>query len=924
MSITSSVGLISGINTGDIIDQLTELERRPIKNIERRNATLQAQTTAYQSINAQLLAMSNAVSAWTDDGTFRATTASSSNESVLAATSNNTAIPGNYAFTVKQLVSGQQTITRGFADRDASPFGATTLTFDSGKSRLDAKTELAQLNGGEGVERGRIRITDRAGNTAVVDLSTATTVDEVIEKINAAGSINVVASVDGDRFTLGDASGGTAVDLKVENVGNANTAGSLGLLGSSATGVLEGQQVNRVGLDTSLGRLNDGNGVEIRQNLDDFSIGVAGGATHNIDLSAAQTLGDVINTINDQTGGEVTASINAAGTGLELVDNTGTGGLTITELNSKAATDLGLAVGTTPAGDTMTGSRIVASMNSKLLRNLNGGEGVAAGAIDITNSAGATTAVDLANARSIDEVLKAINDSGAGVTAALNAAGNGLEITDHAGGAGDLTIADNGSTTAADLGLDQTSANGSINSGNLQYRYVTFNTRLDDLGVGSGKFTITDANGNNARIDLTQGEATIGEVIREINGLAAAQGAEVEARINDQGDGIELVDSSTGGTQGIRVTNDEGTAAQDLGIVGQAENPGEGLSGSFETAIEITADDTLEDVVQKINDAEIGVAAGIVNDGSAGNPFRLSLTSREAGTDAAFVFDDGGLGLNARNFAEARDAVAFFGSADPAQALAITSTSNRLDNVIPGVDLDLLSTSDQPVQVTISENTQAITDSVSGFTEAFNGLVDTLNQFDSYNQETEERGILLGDSAVARVRRSIYDAVLNPNNDLSGQYKALSQVGITVGSGAKLQFDQDKFLAAWQEDPKAVRELFTFEQFELDEEGEQVEDDNGDPIVVSQGIGVEIKKLIERLSGGSGPIQSQVDLLGDRVELNNQRIESLEEAVAEKRARLEREFSQMELALAQIQDQQSALSQLQSVSASQSSLSSLG
>ena len=68
----------------------------------------------------------------------------------------------------------------------------------SGSIRLD------DLNGGQGVDRGSIRIQDRAGNTAVIDLSEATTLEEVVEAINAESGIQVVASFNTDKLQLVD------------------------------------------------------------------------------------------------------------------------------------------------------------------------------------------------------------------------------------------------------------------------------------------------------------------------------------------------------------------------------------------------------------------------------------------------------------------------------------------------------------------------------------------------------------------------------------------------------------------------------------------------------------------------------------------------------------------------------------------------
>ena len=61
--ITSGTGLISGINTGALIDQLIAIEARPRTLIQQRIAQLQAQQAAYLSINSNLGALRTAAEA---------------------------------------------------------------------------------------------------------------------------------------------------------------------------------------------------------------------------------------------------------------------------------------------------------------------------------------------------------------------------------------------------------------------------------------------------------------------------------------------------------------------------------------------------------------------------------------------------------------------------------------------------------------------------------------------------------------------------------------------------------------------------------------------------------------------------------------------------------------------------------------------
>ena len=86
----------------------------------------------------------------------------------------------------------------------------------------------------------------------------------------------------------------------------------------------------------------------------DLSITANSGQTFGVDLSTVTTVGDVLNAINTATGGAVDAQLAADGNGIELVDNTGVGTLTITATEgNQAAEFLGLiATGQTTAAST--------------------------------------------------------------------------------------------------------------------------------------------------------------------------------------------------------------------------------------------------------------------------------------------------------------------------------------------------------------------------------------------------------------------------------------------------------------------------------------------------------------------------------------------------------------------------------------------
>ncbi|MFA9480488.1 flagellin hook IN motif-containing protein, partial [Phycisphaerales bacterium AB-hyl4] len=413
-----------------------------------------------------------------------------------------------------------------------------TLSFQRGEARLDANTKLAHLNAGDGVPRGTIRITDRSGASSTVDLTQAMTVNDVLDAINSSMNVNVTASVDGDRLKLTDNTG-MAGEMSVADVSGGGVAAALGLVGATADPELIGEQVNRLGDATLLSNLNDGNGIRTRTGSSDIRITDANGTNHDIDLSGLDSLGEMIQRINTTTGGAVTAGVGDDGVSLKLTDTTGGGGgLNVTARNnSKAGEDLGLLG--SHAGEA-TGHRLVAGLNTKLTRNLNGGAGLDLGTIQLTNRQGAATDIDLTGADSIHDIIRRINDAGAGVTASLNDAGNGLKLTDTTGGSGTLAVADLTGQAAEQLNLVGSHDGRSADTGNLSFRFITEATRMDRLGVNRGQFTLTDSAGNSATVDLTQGdEQTLGDVINEIN----SRGLAIHARINDTGDGLLLEDT---------------------------------------------------------------------------------------------------------------------------------------------------------------------------------------------------------------------------------------------------------------------------------------------------------------------------------------------------------------------------------------------
>lgn len=1024
-TISTGVGLMSGLNIQDIVSQLIKLDSQPIEMLKQRVTDTQEKQKAYMELNAFLLGTKAMIRSFVRPSAFLVKTASSSDENVLTANAATTAGAGSYSFLVRSLASSHQFVSSGFADADQTAVGAGTLSFAPAQARLDPRTSTSALNGFAGIRRGQIRITDRSGASAMIDLRGVTNVEEILAAINSQSGISVKAEAQGGRLVISDATGLASGNLVISDVSGGGAAADLGIAGTFGSGKAVGTDMLWMTQNTRLTALNDGLGVRSHGTLSDVRFELKGGevfeatlssnlrftmkldmlnsgrgvradeegqriiritnrngATAEVDLSAAQTLNDVADAIrnadvsvrislsggkivvsdtsggteknlkiedvngkaamdlgiavdvaeNGATGqaiyrvesigdvlraiqhaegnnGYVTASVSADGKGITLTDNTtGLNDTLISAVNgSLAAYDLGLVEtrGSTErafSGNTFSGGDLVGGLNTVMLKSLNGGTGVRTGVVEFTRAGGETFSLDFSGAKTLSDVIGVINADGR-LRAAISVGGTTIEITDTAGSG---TMSATGAL-AEDLGL--TARDGKLFSGDLHRQYISESTPLSSLlngkGIRYGQIRISDSKGNSATLTLNEDvHRTVGDVLRDINRLFV----DVDATINENGDGIKLTDRA-GGTLMMKVSDVAGgLAAADLGIKGTAEN-GE-IVTNYGGKIEIDGDDTLNEVVRKINDANIGIRAGVINDGSGWAGYRLTLTSQNSGLAGrmALYATPGMMKLDLMG--EAKDAVVVIGDPNSPNAVVMASSKNEVTNAVQGLTLNLTRTNDVPVTVNVVNDIETVIAGLNGFVESFNSFVEKVGDLTKYVPQTGERGLLLGDGTTLQIRDEVYRVLMSRVNDSSLKITSMTQIGLTLiaQTGGKLQFDEEKFRKVFTEDPDAVKDLFT--RIIKDEDGENVQ----------IGIAGKLDNLFARMTGSiDGTLTLRNKTLQDQIDQFNKRQAQLQEMLDSKEQRLYSKFYAMETALASLQSQQSSLSTLASMAKSVSS-----
>ncbi len=956
--ISSSTGLISGINTGQIIQQLLQIEARPQTLVKQQVLALQSRQAAYLDLNSRIGALKSAAQKLRLNRIFDSTSVTSSNADVLTGTTRAGTPAGNYSFLVDRTVSTAQSLSRGFVDRNTSGLGLTSVTLESSQARLDADVQLSSLNGGAGVSRGKIIVTNRAGTSTTIDLSRAATVGEVLSAFNDNIDAKVTASVSGGKIVLTDTSGGAGT-LAVRSAAGYTTAASLGIEQSVSAATLTGSTISYLGDNTTLQSLNDGNGVRITSQSGsgayDFKVTAKDGTQLNVFLgdiittvppvapsttptttkdSAPTTIAQLKARVAAQTGGKITVAVNPSGSGIQLVDNTGgTGNLVVTD-NSGAGTDLGLTTGIGPTaaatytGTTASGGALLSGLNSRLLKTLNGGRGLTHADFAITARDGSAFTFNADITGSVSDYLNSINTATGGkVTAALDANGTSIVLTDTTSGTGNLVL---GGGASAELGVFTFGvASSTVTSQRLNRQYVAESTTLASLnggrGVGVGSFKIVGADGQSKTVNITDSVKTVGDLLTQIRG---GLGLGIQARINDAGNGIivEKDPAYTGSEQKITITDSIGAVAKALNLTGTASGTGSAnsIDGSFREVVSVAASDTLDQVVQKINSANAGVSASVVTDGSSGAPFRLKLTSKYAGDTGRFQTETTGIDLGLSLVSQGSDSRVFYGSDDPARAILVKRASNTIDGVIDGLSADIKGASSTPVTLTVSADTDSTVTAIQDFVTAFNNLSSKLKDQTAYDAATQKGGTLLGDSTALSLQSDLFSVVQGAGLGLGGRYRVLAQVGLSVSRDGTIAIDATKLRNALQTDPSAVAEVFSaFDQTTPPSTvdipnvpGATVNNTNTTPTYTKLGVLERIGNLADRyIDSVSGILTSRKKSLDDQIKAGNDRIADYDTRLAAKQTLLQNQFAAMESTLAKLQSQQSSIGRISSLSA---------
>ncbi len=257
------------------------------------------------------------------------------------------------------------------------------------------------------------------------------------------------------------------------------------------------------------------------------------------------------------------------------------------------------------------------------------------------------------------------------------------------------------------------------------------------------------------------------------------------------------------------------------------------------------------------------------------------------------------------------------------EGVALQRPSNTIDDIIPGVTLDLLRASQIPVQVTIASNAEYIKDSIITFVGAYNILLQIINIYTENNESLldnvsfesiEEReeyvsrlGALSGTISLIRLESQLQSLITRRWNLSAEQsLNSIQEIGISFRANTFTPDNNQQYLGL----DEAV--LDTTINGSLDAVKTLLGYDIDGDLVIDNGLAYGVSNLLQPYIQANGIVYQAKQTLSGDIGRSQTRIDRYEDGISRYEDTLRRDFGRMESAIEQLQDQSDVLDRFNS------------
>ena len=259
------------------------------------------------------------------------------------------------------------------------------------------------------------------------------------------------------------------------------------------------------------------------------------------------------------------------------------------------------------------------------------------------------------------------------------------------------------------------------------------------------------------------------------------------------------------------------------------------------------------------------------------------------------------------------------------EGILVERESNNIDDLIPGVTLELRKPSDGEIEITVEPDVDLVKEALIEWVARYNQIIrdtniltranqEIIDEIEYFNDEERERygqrlGMFQGDSVLNTLRQRLQTLTSNSYETAAGSdLSLLAQIGIstnasrgTVGVNVSrlrgyLEINEGVLDQTLASNFLAVKDLFG-------------RDADGD-LVVDQGVGYQIDQFVQSFVETGGILASRTSRYDTIISSSNDDIQDYEEYLEEYEADVRRQFATMESAINSLENSSRGLQNL--------------
>jgi len=259
--------------------------------------------------------------------------------------------------------------------------------------------------------------------------------------------------------------------------------------------------------------------------------------------------------------------------------------------------------------------------------------------------------------------------------------------------------------------------------------------------------------------------------------------------------------------------------------------------------------------------------------------------------------------------------------------IEITRESNEIDDLLPGVNITLHGSGEQPVILDIDRDLESIKENLYNFIGYYNRLlmhIDILTRHDEQVLETamfldddekeqaeEDLGLLQGNTTLMQVKSRLQRIMMDPYPTDGGRaLNLLAQIGISTSGGGfqssgtvdrtrlrgYLQIDEGKLEESVTRTGEWVKQLFGY--------------DRDNDLAVDSGAAYQMDNYLKAYVETGGIVSTRLTTLDSSIARKDREIERYNEHLQDYEAELRRKFGEMEGALDSLEKSSQAIENL--------------